>query len=268
MRKFALSVDRFFYQFIEDEPSRAFFLHLPFWSLSLWISWYVLLHSGLWLLWVAVTLIVAPVVLSALSMEIYKTSQHEPTMAGGWITMFRAWCAAYVCLVCTLIGIPGLYFGLILQVVQTNMFANAYWWVITFWWKLFHVYQTDYNMKDMRAFLTFYGFQYVTWQWCFLVSAVAIAPSLFGWLYLVERTDRRVRASEAEAAAEKVKDDLKKAEINKAKAETEKLRAEAGRVELEKKRQAAREAEAEEKRKHEAKINEVKGKDPWDSGFL
>ena len=261
MRKFAAAVDRFFYQLIEDEPSRAFFLHLPFWGLAAWLAWYVMLHSGLWLLWVTLVFIVMPIVLSTASMDIYKSSQDEPTYLNGKITMFRAWCAAYVCLVLAMIGIPGHYLGLILQVVQSNVFARAYWWGIEAWWKLFHVYQTAYNTKDLQAFLKFYEFEFATWQWCFLVSSVVLAPAWFAWLYTEERTARLVRESEAEVAAIKAKDDLAQAERDKAKAEER-------RIELKKKQLAKLEAEAEARRKLDAKINEVKGKDPWDSGFL
>jgi len=59
----------------------------------------------------------------------------------------------------------------------------------------------------------------------------------------------------------KAKDDLAQAERDKAKAEER-------RIELKKKQLAKLEAEAEARRKLDAKINEVKGKDPWDSGFL
>jgi len=252
---FIKKVDEFFEMFIGDEMGRGFFLHLPFWGVIIFFLWNLTEALGLYLIWIVVVFGLIPF-FSALGfqaiydMDKYSESQIKPRIALG----------IYVTAVLTLIGIPGLYFGLIIKGVQTSMFSDSYWEVINTWWNFFNFYH-KYSLKEAQAFVNRYVFHYQSWQISFLISAVVIAPMIFWSLHKDEKEQVRIDELNSRRlnneAAEKIKQEAikqKEYEVWQLKVKQERYREE--------------QAEIERQRKIQEKIKEVKGKDPWGSGFL
>jgi hypothetical protein len=251
-------VDEFFSVFVEDEAGRFFFCNLPFWGSVLFIGWHVVGGVGLYLLWAALVFGLVPCVIANIYLGIFEHDRFE--YYEGKLTLFRLSLGAYVVSVLTFIGIPGVYFGWVLQVIKTQMFAEIYWNVIVYWWKFFN-FNHDYTKKTGKGLIAAYAFHFESWQWAFLVSALVITPALFYWLYI--NLKERIVLEELE--------EMKHEQEAKKRAEHAALRVQEideQRVRYEKRRQDEAAAEIEKQRKVQLKINEVKGKDPWDSGFL
>ena len=251
-------VDEFFAVFIDDEAKRFFVMHLPFWSLVIWISWLVAKYVGLYLLWLGAVFVVTPFVIAAMGLGIYNESELQ--YDSGPLTMFRAAAGLYVISVLSLIGIPGWYFGFVLQMIQSQVFRDAYWAVLVFWWKVFNFYHED-TLKDMQAFADGFVFHYRTWQWCFLVSAVAVAPVLFYWLYsrakeIAAAEEQELARLTAVAEQKRIQDEAREKELA------------ARKLAYEERLRLSAEIEKEKQHKLQEKIKEIKGEDPWDSGFL
>ncbi|MEK7484109.1 MAG: hypothetical protein AABZ60_07240, partial [Planctomycetota bacterium] len=158
------------------------------------------------------------------------------------------------------VGVPGWYFGLLMEWVRSKLFTEIYWTVITYWWRFFSFYH-DFKVKDTKRFLKGFAFNYHYCQIAFFVSGVLIAPIMFYWLYVKERKKEKAEAAELIRLAEEAREKQDKEETRK-KIMEERERVHAERLRLE------QEAKLEEKRKLEERIKEIKGKDPWDSGFL
>lgn len=251
-------VDDFFALFVDDEAGRFFFLHVPFWGLVIFIGWHVMESLGLFLLWGAFVFAAVPYVIANVYLGIYEQDRFEHYE--GKLTMFRVALTAYAASILALIGVPGWYFGFILQAAQTKVFEGAYWAVVVFWWELFNFYH-GYTKKAAQEFVNGFVFQFQTWQWSFLVSAVVITPILFYRLYA--KAKERTRDEELDQIRHERE---AKERIEQAQAKAQEL--EKRRQLNEKKRLEEERIESEKQKKIQEKINEVKGKDPWDSGFL
>ena len=252
-------VDEFFATFVDDEMGRFFCFNLPFWSFVLYVTWNLTESFGLYLLWASVVFGLIPYAIARLGFMIYGEDQIKQDGVGHWQPPW-AWICGYVVSVLVLIGIPGLYFGYVMKFSQSKVFNDFYWGFVVLWWKVFNFYH-DYKMKDLESFAQGFSFRYLTWAWSFFVSAVVIVPGIFYWLY--SSTKGRLQAEELERSrlAEKAltkrlyeEAQAKEAEDRQRAFETKKLREQQEQLEKNKKIQA--------------KINEIKGKDPWDSGFL
>ncbi len=259
MGKIINKVDEFFSTFIEDEAGRFFFLHLPFWGLTGIVTWQVLEHLGLYLIFAFVVFVALPFIAASGFMGIYD-SEFRYLDQSERLKFFRVSGAIAVGATLLLIGIPGVYFGLLMNVVRSEIFSKAFWVVITYWWRFFNFYH-EYKIKDMRDFLKGFTFNYQHCQIAFFISSAIVAPLMFYWLFVRAKKKERAQALETIRLEEEARlaQDRKEAR--------EKIIAERERVNSERLR-FEQEAKIAEQRKLQAKINEVRGKDPWESGFL
>lgn len=252
-------VDEFFTTFVDDEMGRFFCFNLPFWSIVVYVTWNLTESLGLYLLWAGVVFGLTPYVIARVGFMIYGEDQIQQNSARHFQLPW-AWIWGYVVSVLVLIGIPGLYFGYVMKFAQSKAFTNFYWGFVVLWWKVFNFYH-DYKMKELESFAQGFSFRYLSWAWSFLVSAVLIVPGMFYGLY--SSTKKRLQAEELEQnrASEKAhatrlyeEAQAKDVEERQRAHETKKLR--------------EQQEHQEKQKKIQAKINEIKGKDPWDSGFL
>lgn len=252
-------VDDFFAAFIDDEMGRFFCFNLPFWSFVVYVTWNLTESLGLYLLWTGVVFGLTPYAIAHLGLMIYSEDQIKRDGVGRFQPPWP-WICGYVISVLVLIGIPGLYFGYVMKFAQSKAFNDFYWGFVVLWWKVFNFYH-DYKMKDLESFAQGFSFRYLTWAWSFLVSAVVAVPGMFYWLY--GSIKERFQAEELEQSrlAEKARD-LKLYEEAQAKQADERQRA------YEAKKLREQQEQLESQKKIQVKINEIKGKDPWDSGFL
>lgn len=252
-------VDEFFAAFIDDEANRFFVMNLPFWSFVFYVTWNLTESLGLYLLWVGVVFGLTPYAIARAGLMIYGEDQIKRDGVGVWQPPW-AWICGYVVSVLVLIGIPGFYFGYVLQFAQSKAFNDFYWGFVVLWWKVFNFYH-DYKMKDLDSFAQGFSFRYLTWAWSFFVSAALVVPGMFYWLYTSAK--KRFQAEELEQSrlAEKARA-TRLYEEAQAKDAEERQRA------YEAKQLNEQQVQKEKQRKLQAKINEIKGKDPWDSGFL
>ena len=253
-------VDDFFGLFIQDEAGRFFFLHLPFWGFILYITWFTTEAVGLFLIWGMIVFGLVPYISAGVFRGIVAGAENTGDKGVIWFGI-----GSYAVSILALIGIPGWYFGFVLKGVQTQAFTDAYWATIVYWWRFFNFYHdfktTAAEIKAAQAFVNHYNFRYQMWQVSFLVSAVVITPILFWWMRGKERA--HVRAEELEQQRL-----LREAEKKKAEEEASQRRYEEQQRLGEQRRLQEEKAEEERQQKIREKINEVKGKDPWGSGFL
>lgn len=253
-------VDDFFGLIIQDEAGRFFCLHLPFWGILLYALWFITEAVGLFLIWGMIVFALVPFIIAAAFQKICEEAENRGEKGIIWFGV-----GAYVVSILALIGIPGGYFGFVLKGVQTQAFSGAYWVVIVYWWRFFNFYHdfksTAAEVKAAQAFANHYDFHYQMWQVSFLVSATVMTPFLFFLIHGVAREN--VRAEELEHQRL-----LKEAEEKKATDEASQRRLEEQQRLREQRRLQEEKAEDERQKKIQEKINEVKGKDPWDSGFL
>lgn len=258
MGNFIKNVDEFFSSLIPDEVGRFFCLHLPFWGLVIYISWHVTEYVGLFLLWGGLVFWLTPYLIARLGLGILaetNLSYHE----NKW-TLFKVSVGVYFISILVLIGIPGGYSGYFVQWIESPAFTEAYWGVIVIWWKCFNFYR-NYKLREFKEFLQMFGFRYESWQIAFLVSSSGIVPTLFYWMYA--RAKEHAQFEELEQSRHEDELRLKrKQEEARAKESAERLRLN------EKRALQQQQDEREKQKKIQAKINEIKGKDPWDSGFL
>ena len=116
-------------------------------------------------------------------------------------------------------------------------------------------------MKEFEAFAQGFSYRYLTWSWSFFVSAALVVPGMFYWLYTSAKERFQAEELEQSRLAEKARA-TRLYEETQAKAAEERLRA------YEAKKLNEQQVQKEKQKKIQAKINEIKGKDPWDSGFL
>lgn len=255
MVDFIEKVDDFFSGLIEDEVGRFCFMHLPFLGLIVYLIWNLTESLGLYLIWVVVVFVATPYLIAKGLFKLYESRHYERNQI-----RFRWSVVLYAISVPTFIGVPHLYYGLFIKLLQSALFAKAYWNVIMLWWKLFNFYH-DYKRKDLQNFLKPLVFSFDHWQICFLISAVVIAPLLF------YRRNLKARMLELAQEREVIRYQKERAEqLAKERADEEHRLAR--KLAYEERLRQEREAEQIVQKKLQAKINEVKGKDPWESGFL
>jgi len=252
-------VDEFFASLIGDDVGRFFCLHLPFWGTIIFFAWNITEAVGLFLLFAAIVFLLTPYVVAQIGLSIYAEDQIHYSGGSKW-GLFRFSLCGYIIAVLALIGVPGWYFGFIMEGIRTKTFTEFYWDVIYFWYQVFNFYHRV-KPKDLKLFLQDFSFAYQTWQIAFLISSVVITPILFYYFYQKTRQQAEIEAfeqtrSESEARARL---ELEKAQIEK--------QEERNRV-FEERRRKELEAEQEKQKKIQEKLQEIKGKDPWDSGFL
>ena len=186
---------------------------------------------------------------------IYERNKFASTAKVVWFALISYLAAVYL-----IIGIPGFRNGYLIRALASETFATWYVQGLVVWYRVFNFYH-EIDAKEFKKFIYRFELNYQTWQWCFLVSLLVIVPGMFYLFY------------------DTAKDEAKKQEIAKIKAaeevEERREREEASRKEIverelayEKERKLEQEIEQEKQRKIKAKITEVKGKDPWSSGFL
>ena len=259
MVKIIKSVNEFFEKIAPDEVGRFFFLHLPFWSLVGFIMWRIAEFFGLQLLFAFVVFIFIPLIPAVGILETYN-SEFRYREHRDKVRFWQVSVVVYLAATLTLVGIPRVYSGLLMDAVKSTYFNEAYWTVISYWWRFFNFYH-DYKIKDAQAFVNRFVFNYEECQELFFMSSVIVAPVLFWWLYAKGRRTEAAQEREAmreEASAKKAEEKLEA--DRKAMAERERI--------FNERLKREQEAKREEQRKLQEKINEVKGKDPWDSGFL
>jgi hypothetical protein len=252
-------VDEFFAAFIDDETNRFFVMNLPFWSFVVYVTWNLTESLGLYLLWVGVVFGLTPYAIARVGLMIYSDDQIKQDGVGRFQPPW-AWICGYVVSILVLIGIPGLYFGYVMKFAQSKIFNDLYWGFIVLWWKVFNFYH-DYKMKDLEEFAQGFSYRYLTWAWSFMVSAVVIVPGMFYWLYTSAKENFQAEELEESRLVEKDR-------ALKLQEEAQAKEAQKRQLVFEEKKRQEEQAQKEKQRKLQAKINEIKGKDPWDSGFL
>lgn len=200
---------------------------------------------------------------------------------------------AYVLSLLVLIGIPHLFGGLIIQMVKSNIFQSFYWFFANLWFVIFnfaHPTKPNFDAFHQSMVISYNGL-ILKLLLGFGIIAPAVAFSLYPGLKEKRAKDRELevlakakrerefeekererryaeynrieRAHEGSRLGEefKLKRDANHASaITAANAETERLKRE--------RKSHLEQIEIEKKRKVEARIQEVKGKNPWDSDFI
>jgi hypothetical protein len=253
-------VDEFFSVIIEDGAGRFFCLHLPFWGLVGIVGWHVIEALGLFLIWGGIVFLLIPGLSAWAFQGLCEQEQFSEDKGAIQVAV-----GVYAAAVLAMTGIPGWYFGFALQGIQTQAFSDAYWAGIVYWWRFFNFYRnfksTKAELKEAQAFLNHYQFSYQTWQVLFLISAMVVTPLLFWWIH--NMAVARARSEELEHLRL-----LKEAEEKKAREDAYNRTVEERQRQHQERRLKEEQAEKEKQRKIQEKFNEIKGKDPWDSGFL
>jgi len=200
---------------------------------------------------------------------------------------------AYVFSLLVMIGIPHLYGGFIIQMVKSNLFDSFYWVFANIWFVIF-----NFAHPTTQSLATFHQSMVISYDALalkLLLSFGVIVPVMAFLLYpglkekrakdkeleTLEKAKRerdfeqkeRERMRPEYEQIERAREDLRlreefrlKQEANRAaasaasNAETERLKRE--------RKSHFEQIEVEERRKVEARIQEVKGKNPWDSDFI
>jgi hypothetical protein len=251
-------VDEFFYTLIPDEGPRVFCLHLPFWGGLLCIVWNLAEHFGLYLIWAAVVFVIFPYGLASFGHGIYERNKFE--RLGSLVTLFRFIVVSYVVAVYLIIGIPGFRNGYLIRALASETFATWYVQGLVVWYRVFNFYH-DIDPKEFKKFIYRFELNYQTWQWCLLVSLLVIVPGMFYLIYSIAKDEAKKQELAKIKALEEVAERRERDEARRKECAERELA-----YEKEKKRE--QEIEQEKQRKIKAKITEVKGKDPWSSGFL
>lgn len=252
-------VDEFFATFVDDEMGRFFCFNLPFWSFVAYVTWNLTESLGLYLLWAGVVFGLTPYSVARTGLMIYGEDQIKQDGVGQWQPPWP-WICGYVVSILVLIGMPGLYFGYIMKFAQGTAFNDFYWGFVVLWWKFFNFYH-DYKTKEIQDFAQGFSFRYLTWAWSFFVSAVVIVPGMFYWLYTSAKERFQTEELEQSRLTEKARS-TRLYEEAQAKDTEERQRA------FDAKKLNEQQVQKEKQKNIQAKINEIKGKDPWDSGFL
>ena len=248
-------VDDFFAALIPDEGPRVFFLHLPFWGGLLCIVWNLAEHFGLYLIWAALVFAIVPYMLASLGYVIYERNKFASSAKVVWFSLI-----SYLAMVYLIIGIPGLRNGYLIRALASETFATWHVQGLVVWYRVFNFYH-EIDPKEFKKFIYRFELNYQTWQWCFLVSLLVIVPGMFYFFYEIAKDEAKKQALAKIKALEEVAERRERDE-----ARSKEIAARELAYEKEKKREL--EVEQEKQRKIKAKITEVKGKDPWSSGFL
>ncbi len=248
-------VDDFFAGLIPDEGPRVFFLHLPFWGGLLCIAWNLAEHFGLYLIWAAVVFAIVPYMLASLGHGIYERNKFASTAKVVWFALIGYLVAVYL-----IIGIPGFRNGYLIRALASETFATWYVHGLVIWYRVFNFYH-DIDPKEFKKFIYRFELNYQTWQWCLLVSLLVIVPGMCYLFYEIAKDEAKKQELAKIKALEEVAERRERDESR-----SKEIAARELAYEKEKKRELA--IEQEKQRKIKAKITEVKGKDPWSSGFL
>lgn len=251
-------VDEFFTAFIDDEANRFFVMNLPFWSFVTYITWHLVEYLGLYLIWAGLVFVLTPYIMAVIVYTIYNQDKSEYYETP--LTFFRFTLAGYLVSVLTLIGIPGWYFGYLMKWIQAPPFNELYWKAIVIWFRVFNFYY-DWKNKELQEFANSYSFKYQTWAWSFFMSSVVIVPGIFYWLYSNAREKAEIEEKErvrlaAATEQKRIRDEAREKDVS------------ARQLAYEERQNREQEIEKEKQQKLEAKLKEVRAKDPWDSGFL
>ena len=200
---------------------------------------------------------------------------------------------AYVFSLFVLIGIPHLYGGLIIQMVKSNIFQSFYWFFVNLWFVIFnfaHPTQPNFDAFHQSMVISYDGLIFKLLLG-FGIIAPAMAFSLYPRLKEKRAKDRDIEVlakAKREREFEEIERERRLAEYDRIERAQEgsrlreefKLNQEANRAEavaaskaeterLKRERKSHLEQiEVEKKRKIETRIQEVKGKNPWDSDFI
>ena len=248
-------VDNFFAGLIPDEGPRVFCLHLPFWGGLVCIAWNLAEHFGLYLIWAAVVFAIVPYLLASFWHGIYERNKFASTAKMVWFTLI-----GYLAMVYLIIGIPTLRNGYLIRALASETFATWYVQGLVVWYRVFNFYH-DIDPQELKKFIYRFELNYQTWQWCLLVSLVVIVPGMFYLFYEIAKDE----AKKQELARIKV---LKEAQERCEREEARRKEIAERELAYEKEKKLEIAIEQEKQRKIKAKITEVKGKDPWSSGFL
>ena len=248
-------VDDFFATLIPEDGPRVFFLHLPFWGGLLCIAWNLAEHFGLYLIWAAVVFAIFPYGLASFGHGIYERNKFLSTAKVVWFALISYLAAVYL-----IIGIPGFRNGYLIRALASETFATWYVQGLVIWYRVFNFYH-EIDPKEFKKFIYRFELNYQTWQWCFLVSLLVIVPGMFYLFYDAAKDESKKQELAKIKALEEVEERREREEAHRKECAERELA-----YEKEKKREIA--IEQEKQRKIKAKITEVKGKDPWSSGFL
>ena len=260
--------DQLFEIFISDEDARIV-CHIFFWPLAYLISWALLINLGPFLIFYFI-LFMAPIFI--FTKICFKKNTFIVVPVG-------------LLLLGLVAGVPWVYSGLLVKFLKTKMFVGLFQNLIFYWWKGFnHLWPfKDWVSEDGQYDLNFFTVQAIYW------ASGVILPMVFLTWFNYQEEQRPVWEKEdfnyheapltpEEAKAQdawriehdkimeerRLKDEAKKLEEKKLqeKALEERRQAEARAV------QEAERRKKEEEDKRLKKIQEVRGKNPWDSGFL
>lgn len=259
MGKLIKRVNHLFADLVPDEAPRFFCLHLPFWGFLSLVLWHVAKHYGPHLLWAGVAFWLTPYLVARLALRIYGEENIRNDGIGQWQAP-KPWILGYAVMILVLIGIPGWYFGLIIKLVQSSVFNKVYWGFLKIWFEVFNFYR-DYKFKELEEFARGFSFRYWALAWSLMVSSVVMVPALFYFLY--GKTKEKLYEEELAQSqqAERIRSKRLYEEAQAKEAKERKLAYEA-------KKELAEKEKLEKQKKIQERLDEIKGKDPWDSGFL
>ena len=230
--------------------------------------------------------VVWPIWVSGLILKILARIETELTESSP--EPYWALAITYGFITLVLIGIPEFYFGIIPYLLSTKIFAHAYWLTLRDWFYFLHVFGSPsffraVTKKELLNYLTSQGSKTITWQWLLFTSHLVVSPILAIRDYLKSEAkkiadERRQLELEfqREAQARRQAKNLESENEIRHRVEKQrllKIKAEEDRLLEIRKREDARVAEIrrredEIEKQRQAKIQEVTGKNPWDSGFL
>ena len=255
---FVNGVNQFFEAIIDDEVGRFFCLHLPFWALVIYSLWHLTEYLGLFLIAAALIFVWTPYFIARVGHRLYEQSKEECNEA--YDKSFWVGLGIHVVSILVSIGVPYWYEGFMMALARSQFFIKSYWFVVESWWEIFNFYH-KYKIRDLNSFSDNFVFNFQKLQWAFFISAVLIVPGLFFWI------DSKAKKQSKQDEAQYQRS-MKEAEDRREKESQKEIESEARRKSYEERLRQENEAKKEEMIKLQVKINEVKGKDPWESGFL
>ena len=251
------AVDEFIEDFVYDEFWR-FVINVIAWILISFILWFFSAWFGPLVFWFIILCFLPSLLFSLLL-------KGEPL----WLT----WGLGIILLL-ALVGVPYVFYGYLMKLVMTKTFSSVYIWSINIWWGfLNHLH--PFSNADITWDM--YSLNYQNLEVFFFITGLVLPNIICAFLpdkeyklpsYEADPIYYTPTPLTPEEEALKIKEDqIELLEARKAQAIREKA--------LEEERQAHARARAEEARvkkeeeeRRQKKIQEVRGKNPWDSGFL
>lgn len=247
------------FEWVAQDPAWRFFCcHLPFWLAVYAFSWLFISLFGIQILFFCTFCILPSYVFARL----FKGQFIQKVLIAGAATLL------------VLVGIPGLYFGLLMKLILTVPFTEFYLGFIRSWWTFFNLIWI-FSFADIPWGLYFY--ENLNVQILFLCAGLVLPYFMCilipdeGYILPREFTPDEERVVDHENALREEGEDAARRELEtKEEARKQALsnaQLEAARLEA----LALQKARAEEKSREEERqkrIKAVKDKDPWGSGFL